>query len=193
MDDRPRDRRRASDVFDGHELGDDAYVALVQLIEIVGRSLVVYAAVLIGLRLGGRRELGQLTPFDLVVILLVANAVQNAMVGADTTLQGGLVAAATLLAVNAGVARLRLRSLRVRQLVEGVPVVLVQHGELVATSLHREGITEEEVVAAVREHGEIGDISQVELAVLETDGSVSVVPMSADVQRSRRRLRQRRT
>lgn len=164
-----------------------------QLLEIIGRSLVVYAAVLVGLRLGGRRELGQLTPFDLVVILLVANAVQNAMVGADTSLQAGLVAAATLLAANAGVARLRLRSVRVRQLVEGVPVVLVQHGELVAANLHREGVTEEEVVAAVREHGEIGDLSQVELAVLETDGSVSVVPMSANVQRSRRRLRQRRT
>lgn len=162
------------------------------LIEIVGRSLVVYAAVLVGLRLGGRRELGQLTPFDLVVILLVANAVQNAMVGADTSLLGGLVSAATLLAANTIVARLRLRSVRVRQLVEGVPVVLVQHGELVTANLHREGITEDEVVAAVREHGQIGDLSQVELAVLETDGSVSVVPMSANVQRSRRRLRQRR-
>lgn len=70
--------------------------------------------------------------------------------------------------------------------------MLVHHGELVAANLHREGITEEEVVAAVREHGAIGDIAQVELAVLETDGSVSVVPISADVQRSRRRLRQRR-
>lgn len=163
-----------------------------ELVEIVGRSLVVYAAVLAGLRLGGRRELGQMTPFDLVVVLLVANAVQNAMVGADTSLQGGLAAAATLLAVNAGVARLRLRSARVRQLVEGLPIVLVQHGKLVSANLRREGITEDEIVAAVREHGEIGDLEQVELAVLETDGSVSVVPKSANVQRSRRRLRQRR-
>jgi len=164
----------------------------VQLLEIVGRSLSVYVAVLVGLRLGGRRELGQLTPFDLVVILLVANAVQNAMVGTDTSLQGGLVSAATLLIVNTGVARLRLRSIRVRRLVEGVPVVLVQHGELVTANLHREGVTEEEVIAAVREHAAIGDLSQVELAVLETDGSVSVVPMTANVHRSRRRLRQRR-
>lgn len=163
-----------------------------QLLEIVGRSLSVYVAVLVGLRLGGRRELGQLTPFDLVVILLVANAVQNAMVGTDTSLQGGLVSAATLLIVNTGVARLRLRSVRVRQLVEGVPVVLVQHGELVTANLHREGVTEEEVIAAVREHAAIGDLSQVELAVLETDGSLSVVPMTANVHRSRRRLRQRR-
>jgi hypothetical protein len=72
-----------------------------------------------------------MTPFDLVVILLVANAVQNAIVGPDTSLQGGLVAAATLLVVNAGVARLRFRRPRIRHLVEGVLVVLVQHGELV--------------------------------------------------------------
>lgn len=162
------------------------------LLEIVGRTLAVYGAVLIGLRAGGRRQLGQLTPFDLVVILLVANAVQNAMVGPDTSLQGGLVSAATLLVVNAGIARLRLRSVRIRQLVEGVPVVLVQHGELVVANLRREGITEEEVAAAVREHGAIGQLDQVELAVLETDGSVSVVPMTADVQRTRRRLRHRK-
>jgi uncharacterized membrane protein YcaP (DUF421 family) len=108
--------------------------------EIIGRTLVVYAVVLVGLRLGGGRELGQLTPFDLVVILLVANAVQNAMVGPDTSLQGGLVAAATLLVVNAGVARLRFRSPRIRHLVEGVPVVLVQHGysaEMILISLAR--------------------------------------------------------
>jgi uncharacterized membrane protein YcaP (DUF421 family) len=162
------------------------------MLEIVGRTLVVYAAVLVGLRLGGRRELGQLTPFDLVLILLVADAVQNAMVGPDTSLQGGLVAAVTLLVANTVVARLRLRSPRLRHLVEGIPVVLVQHGELVSTNLHREGITEDEVRAAVREHGTVDDLTQVELAVLETDGSVSIVPMTADVQRSRRRLRHRK-
>lgn len=138
------------------------------MLEIIGRSLAVYVAVLVGLRLGGRRELGQLTPFDLVVILLVANAVQNAMVGGDTSLQGGLVAAATLLAVNSALARLRLRSTRLRHLVEGVPVVLIQHGAL-------------------------GEVEHVALAVLETDGSVSVVPMTASVHRTPRRLRHRRS
>jgi uncharacterized membrane protein YcaP (DUF421 family) len=184
---RPRTLRRG-------RLGDVlvAYVASVHLLGIVVRSLVVYAAVLVGLRVGGRRELGQLTPFDLVVILLVANAVQNAMVGPDTTLQGGLVSAATLLVANSIVARLRLRSVRLRHLVEGIPIVLVQHGEVVTANLVREGITTDELEAAVREHGEVGDLSQVELAVLETDGSVSVVPTSANVHRTRRRLRQRK-
>ena len=164
----------------------------VYLVEIAARSLIVYLAVLAGLRLGGRREMGQLTPFDLVLVLLVANAVQNAMVGSDTTVQGGLVAAATLLAVNTGVARLRLRSVAVRHLVEGVPRVLISHGEWVSESLRRERLTEDEVMAAVREHGEVGDVSHVELAVLETDGSVSVVAMTAPVHRTKRRLRHRR-
>ena len=163
------------------------------MLEIIGRSIVVYVVVLVGLRLGGRREIGQLTPFDLVVILLVANAVQNAMVGTDTSLQGGLVAAATLLAVNAAVAQLRLRSTRLRHLVEGVPVVLIQHGEWVTANLRREALTEDEVLAAIREHGAIGEVEHVALAVLETDGSVSVVPMGSSVHRTPRRLRHRRS
>lgn len=158
----------------------------------MGRTAAVYVAVLAGLRLGGRREVGQLTPFDLVVVLLVANAVQNAMVGANTTLVGGLVSAATLLVVNAVVARLRLRSPRLLHLVEGTPVVLVHHGEWVSQNLRREGLTEDEVLAALREHGEVADVTHVEMAVLEADGSVSVVAMSAPVHRSRRRLRHRR-
>ena len=162
------------------------------VVDIVARSLVVYVAVLVGLRLGGRRELGQLTPFDLVLVLLVANAVQNAMVGSDTTLVGGLVAAATLFAVNAVVARLRLRIPALRHLVQGSPVVLVQRGEWLDSALRTEGLSRDDVLAALREHGEVADVSHVELAVLETDGTVSVVPRTAAVHRSRRRMRQRR-
>ena len=162
------------------------------LVAIVGRSLVVYVVVLVGLRLGGRRELGQLTPFDLVLVLLVANAVQNAMVGDDTTLAGGLVAAPTLFGVKAAVARLRLRSPRLRHLVQGEPVVLVQRGEWADSALRNEGLDRDDVLAALREHGEVADVSNVELAVLEADGTVSVVPRTAPVHRSRRRMRQRR-
>lgn len=163
-----------------------------QLIGVVGRTVAVYAVVLLGLRIGGRREIGQLTPFDLVLILLVANAVQNAMVGNDTTLQGGLVSAATLFLVNGLVARLRLRSRRLRDLVEGEPVVLVQHGEWVDANLRRQGLDREEVLAALREHGEVAEVSHVALAVLEADGSLSIVPMSSPVHRTRRRMRHRR-
>lgn len=114
------------------------------------------------------------------------------MVGSDTSLTGGLVAAATRLIGNAAVARLRLRSPRLRHRVEGLPIVLIQRGEFVHENLRHEALTEDEVLAAVREHGEVADVSNVALAVLETDGSVSVVPMTAAVHRTRRRLRHRR-
>ena len=162
------------------------------MLEIAGRSLVVYVVVLAGLRLGGRRELGQLTPFDLVLILLVANAVQNAMVGSDTSLVGGIVAAAVLFAANAVVAVLRLRSRRLRQLVEGEPIILVHHGEWNDANLRRERLDRDEVLTFLREHGQVADVAGVELAVLEIDGSVSVVPMTAEVHRTRRRMRHRR-
>src|SRR3989442_12146205 len=98
---------------------------------IILRSLVVYLAILVGLRLMGKREIGQMTVFDLVVILLIANAVQNAMVGPDTSLQGGLIAAAVLLVVNRLVAMVRLRGGRFGRLIEGTPTVLGQDGQFV--------------------------------------------------------------
>src|SRR5579871_6289699 len=114
-------------------------------LSIVGRSLVIYIAVLAGLRLGGRRELAQLEPFDLVVILLVANAVQNAMVGDDTSLAGGIVSAATLLTVNYFVSVGTTRSPAFRHLVEGQGRVLIEDGHLVEANLKREHLLPEDV------------------------------------------------
>ena len=139
------------------------------------RAVVIYAAILLGLRLSGKREIGQMTVFDLVVLLLIANAVQNAMIGPDTSLLGGLLTAAVLLAINAGVARLRLRWPRLRRIVEGSPTLLILHGEVIEDHLRREGLDQETLEAALREHG-VADISTVEMAVLEIDGSISVVP-----------------
>jgi hypothetical protein len=103
------------------------------------RTAAIYLVALIGLRLAGKREIGQMTVFDLVVLLLIANAVQNAMVGPDTSLTGGVLAAVVLLILNAVVARLRLRWPRLRRLVEGSPTLLVLHGEVLAGHLRREG------------------------------------------------------
>ena len=139
------------------------------------RTATVYAVVLLGLRLAGKREVGQMTMFDLVVLLLLANAVQNAMVGPDTSLAGGLLAAAVLLIVNAVVARLRMRWPRLRRLVEGSPTLLVLRGQVLADHLQREGLDQETLEAALREHG-VADLGEVEMAVLEIDGSISVVP-----------------
>lgn len=152
------------------------------------RSFVVYLAILVGLRIAGKREMGQMTVFDLVVLLLIANAVQNAMVGPDNSLVGGLVAAAVLLLLNAGVARLRLRSKRLRRLVEGSPTILVLHGRIFGENLRHEGIDIDELQASFREHG-IEKLSEVEMAVLETDGSISIVPAGAQTHRVRRPLK----
>jgi uncharacterized membrane protein YcaP (DUF421 family) len=158
---------------------------------IVVRTLAVYAALLVGLRLAGKRELGQATAFDLVVVLVIANAVQNAMVGPDTSLNGGLLAAGTLLAANWLVGRLGLRSAWLRQRLTGSPVLLVHEGTLLDENLRREGVTEDEVRQALREHG-VDDLAEVKLAVLEVDGTISVIPAGAAATRTRRRLRGRK-
>jgi uncharacterized membrane protein YcaP (DUF421 family) len=150
--------------------------------QIVVRTAVIYLALLIGLRLAGKREIGQMTVFDLVVLLLLANAVQNAMVGPDTSLTGGVLAAAVLLVLNTLVAQLRLRSPKLRHAVEGSPTILVLHGEVIPAHLRREGIDPETLEAALREHG-VTDLGQVDMAVLETDGSISVVPTDAKTRR----------
>ncbi|MCW5880626.1 MAG: DUF421 domain-containing protein [Anaerolineae bacterium] len=149
------------------------------------RTLVIYVVVLVGLRLFGKRQLSQITPYDLVVILLISNAVQNAMVGPDTSLTAGLVAAFTLLIVNWGVSRLVLTNQNVAQIMIGQPVLLVHAGEFVQENLMREGILPDEVLAAMREHG-IAELADVGMAVLEVDGSISFVPSGADVRRTRR-------
>ena len=144
------------------------------LLGIVLRTAIVYLVLLAGIRLAGKREIGQLTPFDLVVLLLISNSVQNAMTGPDTSVTGGVVAAITLLLVNAAVALGRQRSLRFQRFVEGIPVVLVAHGEVQYRNMMREHLTLEELTAALREH-EVGKLDQVELAMLEVDGTVSVL------------------
>jgi uncharacterized membrane protein YcaP (DUF421 family) len=149
---------------------------------IILRSLAIYLTVLIGLRLSGKREIGQMTVFDLVVLLLIANAVQNAMVGSDTSLLGGILAAVVLLFVNVLVARLRLNWPLFRRWVEGTPTLLILHGKVIPEHIQREGIDEETLLAALREHG-VADIRDVDMAVLEIDGSISVVPVSVGTRR----------
>ena len=113
------------------------------LLEIVIRTAIIYVVVLIGIRLTGKREVGQMTPFDLVLLLLIANAVQNAMTGPDTSLTGGLVAAATLLAVNAAVSRLTWRYRKIRRWVEGTPTLLVHSGKILDSNLEKEELSRE--------------------------------------------------
>src|SRR5437764_761778 len=116
----------------------------INLLEIVGRTLIVYLVVVLGLRFFGKRELGQMTPFDLVLILTLSNAVQNAMTGPDTSLTGGLVSAGTLLASNWTVNNVGARLPWVQRWLVGNPSLLVHEGKMVPERMRREGVTEEE-------------------------------------------------
>lgn len=158
------------------------------VLEIILRSALIYLVLLAGLRLAGKREIGQLTVFDLVVLLLISNAVQNAMVGPDTSLPGGILAAVALLVVNALVNKLSVKSPRLRRWMEGSPTLLVLHGAAIPEHMRREGIDEDTLAAALREHG-ILEVSQVEMAVLEIDGSISVVPVGEPARRGTRSVK----
>jgi uncharacterized membrane protein YcaP (DUF421 family) len=142
------------------------------LLEIMLRTGVIYLLVLIGVRLSGKREVGQMTPFDLTLLLLLSNSVQNAMTGPDTSLAGGAVAASTLLILNFVVANLSGSSRRLRRLIEGQPTLLVHDGKIIEAHMARERVSMDELHRALREHG-ISSPDQVALAVLEVDGSIS--------------------
>ena len=169
-------------------MGSDLAQMAIPPWEIVVRSAVIYLALLIGLRLFGKREIGQFTLFDLVVVLLVANAVQPAMTGPDNSLVGGLLIIGTLLVLNWGVGTLRLRSPFFRWILQPRPTVIAQNGQWIVDALHREGVDEDEAEMALREHG-VERIEDVKLAVLELDGSISIVPQESHTIRTRRRMR----
>ena len=144
------------------------------LLNIALRTGIVYLALLLGLRLTGKRQVGQMTPFDFLLLLLLANAVQNAMTGPDTSLAGGLVAAATLFTANIVVAWIARRNRGLEKLVEGSPALLIRRGQIITQNLQREGITRDDLLRALREHG-VSTVEDVRSAILEVDGTVSVL------------------
>jgi uncharacterized membrane protein YcaP (DUF421 family) len=145
-----------------------AHVAL----QIALRTGVIYLVVLIGVRLSGKREVGQMTPFDLTLLLLLSNSVQNAMTGPDTSLIGGVVAASTLLLLNYLVGAFSGSSRGFRRVVEGQPSLLIHDGKIIDSHLAKEHVSMDELQRALREHG-IATCHDVALAVLEVDGSIS--------------------
>jgi uncharacterized membrane protein YcaP (DUF421 family) len=142
------------------------------LLQIVLRTGVIYLLVLVGVRLSGKREVGQMTPFDLTLLLLLSNSVQNAMTGPDTSLLGGAVAATTLLVLNYMVANVSGGNRHFRRLIQGEPALLVHDGKAIEDHMAREHVSMDELHRALREHG-INSVDQVALAVLEVDGSIS--------------------
>jgi uncharacterized membrane protein YcaP (DUF421 family) len=144
-------------------------------VDVAIRTAIVYGFLVLAFRLAGKREVGQLSILDLVVLLLIADAVQNAMVGENTTIVGGLVAAATLIVLDRVLNTLADRSPRLRRALEGEPRLLIRDGTVMQRALREEGIDRSELETAVRQHG-LERVADVHLAVLETDGTISVVP-----------------
>src|SRR5437868_11182284 len=119
------------------------------LVEIAARTAVIYGVVLIGVRISGKREVGQMTPFDLTLLLLISNAVQNAMTGSDTSLAGGIIAACTLLLLNYFVAEVSGGNRRFRRFIEGQPSLLVHNGEIISAHMAREHVSADELRRAL--------------------------------------------
>ena len=157
----------------------DLFVLGESLVEKLVRTAAVYAGLAILLRLDGKRDIAQLNTFDLLVMLLLSNVVQNAIIGDDDSLLGGLVGAATLIALNAIVVRLVARDDRLSRVFEGSETVLVRNGEIDERALRREGLRRGDVVAALRHQG-ADSVQEVALAKLAPGGSVIVDLMPAD-------------
>jgi uncharacterized membrane protein YcaP (DUF421 family) len=160
------------------------------LLEIALRTAVVYLVVIVGIRLSGKREVGQMTPFDLALLLLLSNSVQNAMTGPDNSLNGGVVAAMTLLLLNYLVAELSGGNRRFRKFIQGSPTLLIHNGDLIPAHAAKEHVSMDEINRALREHG-IEKVSDVSLAVLEVDGSISCLKYDdvADPHHHQKRLK----
>ena len=138
------------------------------------RACVVYFLLLAMIRMTGKRTMGQFTPFDMLLVVLLGNAVQNALLGADTSVGGGLLLAATLIALNWIVGLVSARSPKVERWVEGAPVLLARDGQVYRDVLRRELISREDFEKAMREAGCL-DMADIRLAVLENNGHITVV------------------
>jgi uncharacterized membrane protein YcaP (DUF421 family) len=167
------------------------------LLQIVLRTGVIYLLVLIGVRLSGKREVGQMTPFDLTLLLLLSNSVQNAMTGPDTSLMGGAAAACTLLILNYLIAEVSGGNRRFRRFIQGQPTLLIHDGKTIESHMAKEHVSMDELHRALREHG-LNSFDQVALAVLEVDGSISClkydeIKQDANTHLVRRRFIQKKT
>ena len=152
----------------------------VQILEKIVRPLVVYFFLLIAFRIAGKRELGQMTPFDLIVLLTISNVLQNAMIGPDNSLTGGLVGGVTLFAANGVIGRLTLHVPRLAQILEGKPTMLIEDGRIIIRNLRREVMTRTELERAIRKHDldPETDLPLIKRALLEQDGTVTIIHKS---------------
>jgi uncharacterized membrane protein YcaP (DUF421 family) len=141
--------------------------------EFIARALVVYIFLLVILRLTGKRQVGQLAPFDLVLLLVLSNALQNSMNGGDNTVTGGVISAVTLIGLNWAIGYATFRSRKIARFVEGRPQVIVHNGQVYRDVMEQERLTQDELDAAIRLAG-CASIHDVHFAILENNGQISV-------------------
>jgi len=163
------------------------FVPELSIAEKILRPVLVYLFLVIVVRLAGRRELAQLNSFDLIVLMMLANTVQNATIGNDNSMVGGLIGVSALLLANYLVVRFLYHHPRVDSVLEGGPTLLIQDGRVIPDNLAREAITEGELLEAVRKQG-LGSVAEVQEAVLESGGVISVVPRKPTPAEERIRL-----
>lgn len=167
-----------------HDLWKDMFVLAVPILEKILRPVVVYAFLVISLRLSGKRELVQLNPFDLVVLLTLSNAVQNAIIGDDNSVTGGLIGATSLLAINYLVVRFLYGHRKLDRLIEGSADVLIEDGKLLDRALKHELITVPQLEAAARKQG-FETLTDVQRCILEPGGTLSFVGKKPSLDESR--------
>jgi uncharacterized membrane protein YcaP (DUF421 family) len=157
---------------------NDIVVPGIPIAEKILRPVIVYVFLIVGLRLAGKRELAQLNPFDLVVLLTISNTVQNAIIGDDNSVLGGLIGASTLLLVNYLVVRWTFRHPRIERLVEGTPTALIKNGVVDTKAMERELITVGELTSAAHKQGYLS-LDDVDRGILEPGGSITFSPRTA--------------
>lgn len=158
--------------------------------ELVVRTTIIYLLFLVSLRVSGKRQLGQFTLFDIALVLLAANALQPAMTGPDQSVTGGLIIIVTIFSLNRLVAEARLRIPFVRRLLEFEPTVIGRDGQWLIDELEKQGLDVDDLDAALREHG-LERVDQMKLAMLEEDGSISIVPADDQDNPTAKRRRRR--
>ena len=167
-----------------HDIWKNMFVLGLPVLEKILRPVVVYGFLVVGLRLSGKRELVQLNPFDLVVLLTLSNTVQNAIIGDDNSVTGGLIGATSLMIVNYLVVRFLYKHRALDQLIEGKADVLIEDGKVRTQHLKRELITMAQLEAAARKQG-FDSLSEVQQCVLEPGGTISFIGKKPDADESR--------
>jgi uncharacterized membrane protein YcaP (DUF421 family) len=164
-----------------HDMWHDMFVLGGPILEKILRPVIVYIFLIVGLRLSGKRELAQLNPFDLIVLLTLSNTVQNAIIGNDNSVTGGIIGASSLLAINYLVVRFLYDHRKLEQIVEGSPDVLIENGQVHEHKLKRELITKEELAAAARKQG-FDTLSEVRQCILEPGGTLTFIAKKPDTE-----------